>query len=63
MGIYLNPGNAGFKRMLKSKIYVDKTDMKEELNQMIGTYEPFVCSSKPRRFEKNVSKYVDSLLQ
>lgn len=31
MGIYLNPGNVGFKRMLKSRIYVDKTEMIEEL--------------------------------
>lgn len=55
MGIYLNPDNVGFKRMLKSRIYVDKTDMIEELNQMIGTYEPLVCSSRPRRFGKTMA--------
>lgn len=41
--------------MLKSKIYVDKTDMIEVLNQMIGTYEPLVCSSRPRRFGKTMA--------
>lgn len=55
MGVYLNPGNAGFKKILKSKIYVDKTAMIEELNQLVGTYEPLICSTRPRRFGKTMA--------
>ena len=27
MGIYLNPGNKGFQRAVRSEIYVDKTGL------------------------------------
>jgi len=53
MGHYLNPGNEGFRRALKAKIYVDKTGMIEYLNSVIGTDDGFVCVSRPRRFGKS----------
>lgn len=55
MGIYLNPTNIGFQKVLKSPIYVDKTGMIEKLNQIIGTNEPMICVSRPRRFGKSIA--------
>ena len=36
MGMYLNPGNSGFKRILKD-YYVDKTGMIELINNRIDS--------------------------
>ena len=52
MGTYLNPGNEGFKRILKST-YVDKTGMIEIINQRINTADDLICISRPRRFGKS----------
>lgn len=55
MGRYLNPSNIGFQNALNSQIYVDKTAMIERLNQIIGTNEPMICVSRPRRFGKSMA--------
>lgn len=55
MGRYLNPTNVGFQKALKSPIYVDKTGMIKALNQIIGTNEPMICVSEPRRFGKSMA--------
>ena len=55
MGIFLNSGNAGFCRMLNSKIYVDKTDMLTLLCDRINTERSCICMSRPRRFGKSVA--------
>lgn len=55
MGIYLNPTNTGFQKALKSPIYVDKTGMIEKINQIVGTNEPMICVSRPRRFGKSMA--------
>lgn len=55
MGRYLNPSNTGFRKALRSPIYVDKTGMIEKLNQIIGTNEPMICVSRPRRFGKSMA--------
>lgn len=55
MGRYLDPSNIGFRKILNSRIYVDKTGMIETLNQMIGTNEPMLCVSRPRRFGKSMA--------
>lgn len=34
MGHYLNPGNEGFKRTLRARIYVDKSEMIEYVNSV-----------------------------
>ena len=52
MGIYLNPGNSGFRRILKSN-YVDKTGMIGMLNDRIETSDSLICMSRPRRFGKS----------
>ena len=52
MGIYLNPGNEEFKRILKSN-YIDKTGLISVINSKIGTKKNLVCVSRPRRFGKS----------
>ena len=52
MGIYLNPGNEGFQRILQSE-YVDKTGLIALINQTVETMEMLTCVSRPRRFGKS----------
>lgn len=52
MGIYLNPSNDNFKRILKREIYVDKTMMISVINHFIETDNTYLCVSRPRRFGK-----------
>lgn len=52
MGMYLNPGNEGFKRIIKSN-YVDKTGLIALLNPVIDTNRNLTCVSRPRRFGKS----------
>lgn len=55
MGFYLNPGNKGFWESIRSRIYVDKTNLIACTNRLINTEEKFVCVSRPRRFGKSMS--------
>ena len=55
MGIYVNPGNAGFQRAVDSKIYVDKSGMLEYFNEVLGTEQNCICISRPRRFGKSIT--------
>ncbi len=52
MGIYLNPGNEEFNRIIKSN-YIDKTGLISIINSKIGTKKNLVCVSRPRRFGKS----------
>ncbi len=52
MGIYLNPGNSGFQRIINSE-YVDKTGLIHQVNDSIGTVNNLICISRPRRFGKS----------
>ena len=49
MGRFLNPGNVGFKQIIKPKTYVDKTGILAYLNEWIDTDSRFVCVSRARR--------------
>ncbi len=51
MGMYVNPGNAGFAGILAGE-YVDKTGLIALVNAVIGTPNKLVCSTRPRRFGK-----------
>ena len=53
MGMYFNPDNGSFTSDVNSRIYVDKTGLLEELNQLIGTSERCVALSHARRFGKS----------
>ena len=52
MGIYLNPGNENFRRIVSSDIYVDKSMMIAQTNRFIDKNNTYVCISRPRRFGK-----------
>ncbi|MDE7416722.1 MAG: ATP-binding protein [Lachnospiraceae bacterium] len=55
MGFYLNPGNKGFWESIRSKIYVDKTQLIACTNGLMNTREKFICVSRPRRFGKTMT--------
>lgn len=55
MGIYLNPGNRGFLESIRSRIYVDKTNLIACTNELLGTKEKYICVSRPRRFGKSMA--------
>lgn len=55
MGIYLNPGGGQFREARDFALYVDKTGMIAELNQLVRTPMKFVCISRPRRFGKSMA--------
>lgn len=55
MGMFLNPGNAGFAASVRSKIYVDKTNLIDYTNSILGTEQRFLCVSRPRRFGKSMA--------
>ncbi|SDH59614.1 PD-(D/E)XK nuclease superfamily protein [Pseudobutyrivibrio sp. 49] len=52
MGIYLNPGNEGFKNIING-IYRDKTGLISVVNSTINTPDKLTCISRPRRFGKS----------
>ena len=52
MGMYVNPGNAGFAGIVAGG-YVDKTGLIALVNKVIGTPRKLVCSTRPRRFGKS----------
>lgn len=55
MGVYLNPGNRLFEEAIGSEIYVDKTELIECTNRVLGTLQKFICISRPRRFGKSMA--------
>lgn len=55
MGIYLNPGNEGFATAVRSKIYVDKTNLIAYTNEVFATEQKYICVSRPRRFGKSMA--------
>lgn len=55
MGFYLNPGNKGFWESIRSKIYVDKTNLIACINSLVNTKEKCICVSRPRRFGKSMT--------
>ncbi len=55
MGIYLNPGNQGFRESIRSKIYVDKTNLIACTNELLNTNDKYICVSRPRRFGKSMA--------
>lgn len=55
MGIYLNPGKLLFSEAVNSQIYVDKSELIEYTNRVIGTEQKLLCVSRPRRFGKSMA--------
>ena len=50
MGRFVNPGNSAFKVALASEIYIDKTNLLDFTNSVLGTKQAYICNSRPRRF-------------
>ena len=44
-----------FKRVLKNKIYVDKSMLINKLNDFIGSEDCYFCITRPRRFGKTIN--------
>ncbi len=55
MGMYVNPSEALLWRALNSQIYIDKSMLIHELNQLVNTEDCFVCVSRARRFGKSMA--------
>lgn len=55
MGIYVNPRNTMFRKILNSDIYIDKTDLISHTNDKIDKSDCFMCISRPRRFGKSMA--------
>ena len=55
MGLYVNPNEALLRMAVRSRIYVDKSMILNELNQILNTEDRFVCVSRPRRFGKSMA--------
>ena len=53
MGVYFNPSNESFTKDRNYKIYVDKTELLEYLNELIGTPKNCIAVSHARRFGKS----------
>lgn len=53
MGIYFNPGNDSFRKDKKNRIYVDKTELLNFLNEAIETSGNCIAVSHARRFGKS----------
>ena len=55
MSIYLNTNTAlkNYKKLIKSKYFVDKSSIIDKFNNLIGTSACYVCITKPRRFGKS----------
>ncbi len=59
MGRYVNPSNFLLRAEKNSKIWVDKTGILSNLNNVINTNDNYVAMSRPRRFGKS---YVGSMM-
>ena len=55
MALYLNPNADAFLLNKNKKIYIDKSLVINELNELIDTNDNFVCISRPRRFGKSMA--------
>ena len=55
MGIYVNPRNVSFRKILNGDIYIDKTDLISQTNDKIDKPDCFMCVSRPRRFGKSMA--------
>ena len=55
MGSYLNPGNFSFRGSLRSKIYIDKSELIAKTNEVLCTEQKYIWVSRPRRFGKSMA--------
>lgn len=55
MAIYLNTNKCleNYKNLYRSKYFVDKSLIIENLNKLLGTSDKYICVTRPRRFGKS----------
>lgn len=53
MGFYVNPPSDAFQAVLKTKTYVDKSELTAYTNEVMESSRMLTCSSRPRRFGKS----------
>ena len=55
MALYLNTNKPleNYKKLYRSKYFVDKSLIIEELNELIYTSDRYICITRPRRFGKS----------
>ncbi|MCQ2975877.1 MAG: ATP-binding protein [Bacteroidales bacterium] len=56
MGTFVNPSIENFETDLRSNVYVDKSLLIKELNNIIDTNNKYLCVSRPRRFGKTMAE-------
>lgn len=44
-----------FTKMTKEKYFVDKSELIEKMNELVGTASQYVCITRPRRFGKTIN--------
>lgn len=52
MGSYLNPGNLSFRGSLRSKIYVDKSELIARTNESLCTEQKYICVMPSKKIRK-----------
>ncbi len=55
MSLFLNQGNQTFFDDIHDDIYVDKSMLIKETNELIRTPDKFMCVTRPRRFGKSMA--------
>ncbi|MBQ9590318.1 MAG: AAA family ATPase [Butyrivibrio sp.] len=55
MSIYVNPNVQAFEEAINSDIFVDKTEMLLDINEVVGTKQKYISVSRPRRFGKTMA--------
>ena len=58
MGTYLNPDDSKFLEYYDSKIFVDKSNIINFMNESLNTTAKYMCVSRPRRFGKTLALYM-----
>ena len=62
MGSYLNPGNFSFRGSLRSKIYVDKSELIAKTNEALCTEQRYICVSREKIWQIHGSEYACCIL-
>ena len=44
-----------FTKTTKEKYFVDKSELIERMNELVGTASQYVCITRPRRFGKTIN--------
>ncbi len=55
MNLYLNTNTAleNYNQLVRSKYFVDKSNIIEKINNIVETSDKYICITKPRRFGKS----------